>query len=218
MLAPIEIDFPQVARQRGRHYVGSCVDVARREDVFDWRAIDKERGFIYCSLGTYNQFYSDAARLFRAVIEVVRSEPGAQAILRVGSAAMIRELGPQPERIRLAERIPQLALLRHANLFITHGGIGAVREGLFFGVPMIVFPCWLDQPGNAARLVHHGLALRGDITTVDAQALRPLVQEARSERIRNAVARMRDTVRQQEDCSEGVRWLMSYLAGDRAGA
>lgn len=211
VLAPKVIDFPEVARQPERHYVGSCVDTERKDAPFDWGAIDKHKGFTYCSLGTYNQFYGDAPRLFRSLIEVLRNDPNMQAILHVGSEALIRELGPQPKHILLAARVPQLDILRHARLFITHGGIGAVREGLFFGVPMVVFPCWLDQPGNAARLVQHGVALSGDIRAVDAPSLQRLIQEATSRKIREAAARMSEAFRQEEDCRSGVEWILHYL-------
>jgi hypothetical protein len=213
VLAPEAIDFPEVARQQGRHYVGSCVDTDRQDAAFNWGAINKEKGFIYCSLGTYSRFYAGAARLFRSVIDILRSQPDMQAILQVGSSPMIRELGPQPDHILLAERVPQLEVLRHARIFITHGGIGAVREGLFFGVPMIVFPCWLDQPGNAARLLHHGVAVAGDIRTVDAPSLRRLIREATSPKIREAVERMRAAFRQEEACKGGVDWILRYLDG-----
>ncbi len=217
VLAPETIDFPAVARQRERYYVGSCVDTDRQDGAFDWRRIDREKGFIYCSLGTYSAFYADALRLFHATIEVLRGDPGMQAILQVGSDAMIRALGPQPDHILLAARVPQLDVLRHARLFITHGGIGAVREGLSFGVPMLVFPCWLDQPGNAARLVHHGVARKGDIRTIDAASLRLLMQEAMAPGLREAAARMREMFRQEADCSSGVMWILRHL-DDRAHA
>lgn len=212
VLAPKVIDFPEVARQPDRHYIGSCVDTERIDDAaFDWGAIEKHKGFTYCSLGTYSHSYGDAPRLFRSLIEILRKDPKMQAVLQVGSEALIRELGPQPNHILLAARVPQLDVLRHARLFITHGGIGAVREGSFFGVPMVVFPCWLDQPGNAARLVHHGVALRGDIRTVDASSLHRLIQEATSWKIREAVARMSEAFRQEEDCRSGVEWILHYL-------
>jgi zeaxanthin glucosyltransferase len=211
VLAPKEIDFSQVSQQSGRYYAGSCVDVDRRDPPFDWGLLEPHRGVVYCSLGTYNQFYVDATRLFRSVVEAVRREKDLQAIIHVGNSAAIAELGPQPTRIRLVENVPQLEILRHATAFITHGGIGAVREGLFFGVPMIVFPCWLDQFGNAARLVHHGIALRGDIHTVTADIVRQLIAQARSTNIQRAVNRMRDIFRQQESCLIGVQWLRDYL-------
>ena len=213
VLAPREIDFLQTARQADRHYAGSCVDVNRHDPAFEWGAIEKERDLVYCSLGTYNQFYSSTTRLFKAVIEAILLEPHLQAVIQVGSAALIEELGPQPARVRLVEQVPQLEILRHASVFITHGGIGAVREGLFFGVPMIVFPCWLDQFGNAARLVHHGVAVRGDRSRADADLIQRLLVQARSPEVRRAVERMRDTFREQESCQEGVRWIEDYVHG-----
>jgi UDP:flavonoid glycosyltransferase YjiC (YdhE family) len=218
VLAPKVIDFPEVARQPERHYIGSCVDTERKDAPFDWGAIDRHKGFTYCSLGTYSQFYGDAPRLFRSVIEALRNDPNRQAILQVGSEALIRELGPQPNHILLAARVPQLDVLRHARLFITHGGIGAVREGLFFGVPMLVFPCWLDQPGNAARLVYHGVALSGDIRTVDAPSLQRLIREATSCKMREAVTRMSEAFRQEEDCRSGVEWILRYLGNPARAA
>jgi len=92
-----------------------------------------------------------------------------------------------------------------------------VREGLSFGVPMLVFPCWLDQPGNAARLVHHGVARKGDIRTIDAASLRLLMQEAMAPGLREAAARMREMFRQEADCSSGVMWILRHL-DDRAHA
>jgi MGT family glycosyltransferase len=217
VLAPKEIDFSQVSQQSDRHYAGSCVDVDRRDAPFDWGLLDPDRGVVYCSLGTYNQFYVDATRLFRSVVEAVHREKDLQAIVHVGNSAVIAELGPQPTRIRLVDNVPQLEILRHATAFITHGGIGAVREGLFFGVPMIVFPCWLDQFGNAARLVHHGIAVRGDIHSVTADIVGRLIAHARSANIRRAADQMREIFRQQESCLIGVQWLREYLTAAQTG-
>lgn len=211
VLAPKEIDFPQTTRQANRNYAGSCVDVERRDMPFEWGAIEKDQEIVYCSLGTYNHFYAHTGQLFRAVIEAILRKPHLQAIVHVGSAAMIAELGPQPARVRLLEQAPQLEILRHASVFITHGGIGAVREGLFFGVPMIVFPCWLDQFGNAARLVHHGVAVRGDRSIADTDLVERLLAEAQSPAVRKATERMRNTFRAQEACEDGVRWIESHV-------
>lgn len=211
VLAPKELDFPQTARQADRHYAGSCVDIDRKDAEFDWGAIEKQRELVYCSLGTYSQFYSNTTALFQAVIKAVLLDPGLQAVIHVGSTDRVKELGPQPTRVRLVEQVPQLEILRHASVFITHGGIGAVREGLFFGVPMVVLPCWLDQFGNAARLVHHGVAVRADRSRADAGLMRKLLDQARSPYMRPAVQRMRDTFRQQQSCQEGVRWIESCL-------
>ncbi|WP_225587439.1 glycosyltransferase [Methylomonas fluvii] len=60
---------------------------------------------------------------------------------------------------------------------ITHGGPNSIKECIFFGVPMIVFPLWFDQPGNVARVTYHGLGLKGDFKTINGNKLRELITE-----------------------------------------
>jgi zeaxanthin glucosyltransferase len=41
--------------------------------------------------------------------------------------------------------------------------LAAARNGgILSGVPLLVYPRRADQPGNAARIVYHGLGRRGD--------------------------------------------------------
>ncbi|CDY54711.1 BnaA09g52430D [Brassica napus] len=53
-----------------------------------------------------------------------------------------------------AEWAPQGRILSHGSVggFVTHCGWGSVVEGLSFGVPLIMFPCNLDQPLVARML------------------------------------------------------------------
>ena len=56
---------------------------------------------------------------------------------------------------------------------ITHGGINTITECVFCEVPMLVYPLSLhwDQPGNSARVVYHGLGLRGKIEKDSAKTI-----------------------------------------------
>jgi zeaxanthin glucosyltransferase len=56
---------------------------------------------------------------------------------------------------------PQLQLLLRAAVFITHGGVNSVMEGLNQGVPLMVVPQYGDQFGMGARVAYHraGVAL-----------------------------------------------------------
>jgi UDP:flavonoid glycosyltransferase YjiC (YdhE family) len=54
---------------------------------------------------------------------------------------------------------------------LTHGGLNSVKECICLGVPMIVFPTGFDQPGNGARVVHHGLGLMEDIRKATPERL-----------------------------------------------
>ena len=61
----------------------------------------------------------------------------------------------------IVKKAPQLELLRKASLMLNGGGLNSIKECLYFGVPMLVFPCTNDQPGNAARVRHHRLGYVG---------------------------------------------------------
>ncbi|WP_461086512.1 glycosyltransferase [Spirosoma flavus] len=69
--------------------------------------------------------------------------------------------------IHLYKHVDQLALLQVARLFITHGGLGSIKESLYHCVPMLVYPLGLSyvQLPNALKIEHHGLGLRGNIQT-----------------------------------------------------
>ena len=47
---------------------------------------------------------------------------------------------------------PQLDVLAHADVFITHAGMGGAGEALWFGVPTVAIPQAVDQFANAAQL------------------------------------------------------------------
>jgi UDP:flavonoid glycosyltransferase YjiC (YdhE family) len=212
VMAPSAIDFPQVASQNDRFYAGSAVDVRRRDQEFNWGSIETGRPLIYCSLGTYSQFYDHGRRLFSALIEAVRNDDLWQAIIHIGDTVSESDFGPLPPHILLTRFAAQLEVLQHASIFITHGGFGSIREGAFFGVPMIVFPCWLDQFGNATRVVHHRIGLRGHIDTIDAQRMRELLELAQSRELRDGVLRMQAVFRHHELCQDGVDWIKYFLS------
>jgi MGT family glycosyltransferase len=107
---------------------------------------------VYASLGTVASdnpgFYREAlaalaARPWRAVVATGRADPAA--------------LGPLPGNVVARPHVPQLAVLRRAGLFLTHGGTNSVMEALALGVPMVVAPQAADQFANAGRVSELGL-------------------------------------------------------------
>lgn len=67
-----------------------------------------------------------------------------------------------PENVRLVEWAPQLDVLAAADLVLFHGGAGTLVEAAVSGTPMLIYPHVLDEFGNGARCVYHGLGLMGD--------------------------------------------------------
>ncbi|MFD4639778.1 macrolide family glycosyltransferase [Lentzea sp. NPDC058436] len=73
------------------------------------------------------------------------------------------------------DEVPQLAVLEHASVFVTRGGMGGVMEALHHGVPMIVVPHMTDQRLNGRRVEELGLGVLLDTVTVEG--VRSLVDQ-----------------------------------------
>jgi len=86
-----------------------------------------------------------------------------------------------PPNVLVLRHAPQLKMLRRARVMISHGGANSVKEALHHGVPLVVLPFDMDQPGNAARVAFHGVgrAVRGDDTTASdlAKVVRDVVDD-----------------------------------------
>jgi len=71
----------------------------------------------------------------------------------------------------LYQLFPQIAVLKQARSFITHGGMNSVSEAMMCGVPMVVIPFVSDQPVNARQVQKLGLGKVLDYKTIAANTL-----------------------------------------------
>ncbi|MBV7332993.1 hypothetical protein KFU94_33145 [Chloroflexi bacterium TSY] len=60
-------------------------------------------------------------------------------LLSTGPQVSTDDLGTLPPNVKAFSSVPQLDVLRHADLMLCHGGITTINECIFFGVPMIVY-------------------------------------------------------------------------------
>ena len=118
-------------------------------------ALADEEKLVYVSLGTAFEdrpaFFRDAARAL--------ARPGRRVVLSIGRIAP-QAIGPLPAGVTAHTHVDQLAVLRRADLFITHGGFNSVQEGLVAGVPLLLFPQMQEQVFNAERVSELGAGLR----------------------------------------------------------
>ena len=154
-------DFPR-APSEWRFHVES-IDLQRREADFEWNAIPNGKTLVYCSLGGQRYRPAETPGFFSRVIAAVATRPDCHLLLSVGRHVAPTGLGRLPDNVTVVTVAPQLAVLRRAAVMVTHGGLGSVKECIVHGVPMLVCPLDVDQPGNAARVLHHGLGLRVDV-------------------------------------------------------
>jgi MGT family glycosyltransferase len=103
--------------------------------------------------------FNKASDVFRVVLEGLREE-ALNIIVTVGPSGDPSALGPQPENVYVERYIPQSQVLPLCDLFVSHGGSGALLGALSAGVPMLAIPQGADQFINAERVVEAGLGLR----------------------------------------------------------
>jgi UDP:flavonoid glycosyltransferase YjiC (YdhE family) len=212
ILAPRSLDFPSVAATRRAGYVGACVDFSREDGNLDLDRIDLARPLVYCSLGTFAGRYRSAKRLFFAMVDYFRARSDHFVVIQGGGSFSAADVHDLPRHIEIVDFVPQLECLRRACVFVTQGGPSSVRESAVLGVPMIVYPCWFDQPGNAARVRYHGIGVVGDIHTVTPMSFGRLFEEVAVNRsYRDAAARMRSLLESEIDCSPGVELVEAML-------
>ncbi|WP_069622429.1 macrolide-inactivating glycosyltransferase, partial [Streptomyces niveus] len=151
-------------------FVGACQ--GERADQGDWERPAGAEKVLLVSLGSAN---TKQPGFYRACVEAFGDLPGWHVVLQIGKFVDPSELGEIPGNIEVHPWVPQLAILKKADAFITHAGAGGSQEGLATGTPMLAIPLAVDQFGNADTLVQLGVARRLPMADVTAEALREAV-------------------------------------------
>jgi len=110
------------------------------------------RPLVYVSLGTV---INDRPDFYRHCIEAVRGE-NAELLISCGKAFDRESLGELPENVTVKNYVNQMETLARASLFITHCGMNSASEGLYMGVPELLFPLTGEQRAVARRVEEMG--------------------------------------------------------------
>lgn len=65
-----------------------------------------------------------------------------------------------PKNIQIYESVDQMAVLSIADAFVTHCGMNSASEGLYFEVPLVLFPQTPEQDAVAKRTEELGAGIR----------------------------------------------------------
>lgn len=131
---------------------------------------------VLVSLGT---LHDGGASFFRTCCAALGDLP-VRVVLATGSAVDPADLGATPPNTLARRTVPQLAVLREASVFVTHGGMNSALESLHCGVPLVVVPQQVEQLLIARAVAERGAAvvLRQSLShrPVPAAALRASVE------------------------------------------
>lgn len=165
-----EMEFPHDLRPE-LYYVGPMVSENRIDPestkkettdlkkVFTFKKKNKAK-LIYCSVSTLSK--SDISFIDKVVKAVAKRKDW---MLVIGMGGMMDKdyLAQLPQNVFAFSFVPQLKILKVADLSINHGGIHTINECIHFKVPMLVYSGKRsDQNGCAARVAYHELGLMAD--------------------------------------------------------
>ena len=136
------------------------------------QSIEKTRKkLIYISMGTVN---NNLLSFYKTCLSAFENTPY-QVILSVGNLVSLNEFGKLPEQISVFSHVDQIAVLKKADIFISHSGMNSVNESLYFGVPLIMLPQTSEQSCVAERVSQLGAGIR--LHKPDADAIRNAVEK-----------------------------------------
>jgi len=160
-VAPLALDFPhqEVAEARFYSPTDANTEVQAKDEIDsdgslrDWIA-NRKRRLVVCTAGSLIH----DTRFTEAYIELARRRDDMEFLVAGISADLMTAL---PPNIRAEALIPQRFSLRFADFMLSGAGIATIIESVERLVPLIVVSHGvLDQNGNAARVVHHGIGER----------------------------------------------------------
>ena len=108
---------------------------------------------VYISMGTVNR----NPEFYRNCIHAL-AKTDWQVIISMGTNP--EHLDHLPDNIQIYETVDQMAVLSIADAIITHCGMNSASEGLYFKVPLVLFPQTPEQGAVAKRTEELGAGIR----------------------------------------------------------
>jgi len=186
-------------------FVGPCVRDVPPEPK------DGGRPLVYISLGTV---INDRPDFYKACVSALKDAP-VEALIACGNDFDPKHLGPLPGNIRIEPSVDQMAVLARTRLFITHCGMNSASEGLYMGVPELLYPQTGEQRAVARRVSELGAGrMLPDTEAHDPERLRRLVMEAiGDEGLLKAAMAMRADLRSCGGAKAAADFLEAVMRG-----
>ncbi|MDF2537240.1 MAG: hypothetical protein K0S76_261 [Herbinix sp.] len=184
--------------------------ISDRDEVPDFvvRQTEEEK-IIYISLGTINNQYIS---FYHQCMDAFREE-SVKVIMSVGTKTDLSALHPIPDNFVIRNYIPQLEVLKQADVFISHGGLNSVSEALFYGVPVIAIPLANDQPMVARRLTELRAGCELKMTDITPELLRDTVHSLLSDQAyKHSTIKVKDSFLQAGGYATAVNEILRFIS------
>jgi zeaxanthin glucosyltransferase len=201
---PPAFDYPRRELPASFHYVGPLRRAAPQGVAFPWERLDG-RPLVYASLGTLQNGREQTFRCFAEAccgLDV-------QLVLTHGGGLDERAATTLPGDPLVVSYAPQLELLEHASLTLTHAGLNTVLDSLSWGVPLVSVPITYEQPAIAGRIEWCGAGRVVPFSKLNSGRLREAIREVLAEAgYRAAAGRVRDSIREAGGVSRAAELIL----------
>ena len=196
------------------HFVGPCLGHRANEEA--WRPGRKDTPLVFISLGTTP--LNDRPEFFRMCLAAFAGTPW-QVAMAIGDRITVPELGEIPDNADVRAFLPQLDVLRHADVFLSHTGMNSTMEALYFGVPLVAFPLQPEQEANARRVEDLGLGRRLPADSLTPALIRTAITEVSNDQeIRRNLGSMSQRVRGAGGPTAAADAIEQYMRPGRRSA
>lgn len=159
---------------------------------------------VYISMGTVNQ----DREFYRNCIHAL-GKTDWQVILSMGTNP--ERFDALPENVQVFKSVDQMAVLSVADAFITHCGMNSASEGLYFRVPLVLFPQTPEQGAVAKRTAELGAGVMLE-STAEADVMRALRAVLFEPQYKESAVKISDSFRACGGVSEARAFLESIAA------
>ena len=198
---------PYEAEFSDEHYkfLGPSIYERKTQD-FDF--VKGYKPVVYISLGTV---LKGSVSFFQNCADAFRNE-NIDVIISVGRKFDSAKLKNLPSNVHIYKFVPQIDVLKMADVFVTHGGMNSVSEALVYGTPMIVIPFVSDQPVNARCVERLGVGKRLEYSKVNENTLKQTVLSVASDRdIKKNLERVKNLIEQAPGNKGGAEEIIRYI-------
>lgn len=189
-------------------FSGPSIERPEETEVFDASVIG-DRKLVYISLGSLN---NDFAGFYNMCLSAFR-ESDYYVCMSIGKRCDVSILDEIPSNFLVKGFLPQIEILKHADVFITHAGFNSVNEALYYGVPMLALPQINDQHMVAKHVSAMKLGITENIKEITPEILRAKTDELLADReVKESCTRISKEMQNTANLAQTVSKLEEYIS------
>lgn len=155
ILCPELLEHPKFRYPRKRLFYTEPA-IAPRLHFDEIKADATDQPIVLCAFGTQSLRHTRLAEHYRLVFSLAGQYKGCDFVLAAEHSQLLPDLR-SPTNLHITPAVSQRTLLSQCAAFVTHGGLGSIKEAILAGVPTLVLPSFGDQFFNAMRVRYHGI-------------------------------------------------------------